>query len=163
VSDDGRPACVLRAMTAADVARVAAIETVSLPTPWSEDAFRHELEVPFSRAFVAHPPDDTTQVAGYVVFWRVADEIHLLDLAVAPDLRGHGIGRQLAGRVLEEARACGACRTILEVAADNTAARTLYESLGFVTTHVRRDYYGLGRAALAMERCVLDDSTETPF
>jgi ribosomal-protein-alanine N-acetyltransferase len=150
-------------MTAADVVRVAAIEAVSLPTPWSEAAFRHELDVPFSRALVAHPADDPTEVAGYVVLWRVADEIHLLDLAVAPDFRGQGIGRLLAGRVLEEARSSGARLTTLEVAEENTAARRLYESLGFVATRVRQDYYGSGQAALVMERCVLDDSDETPF
>ena len=143
--------CALRAMTAADVGRVAAIEAVSLPTPWSEAAFRHELDLPFSRSLVAHPADDPDEVAGYVVFWLVADEIHLLDLAVAPGQRGRGVGRLLAERVLDEARSTGARLTTLEVAEDNATARGLYESLGFTTTMTRPDYYGVGRSALVME------------
>jgi len=139
-------------MVAADVPRVAAIEAVSLPTPWSKAAFRHELDVPFSRSFVAHADDDREQVAGYVVLWRVSDEVHLLDLAVAPDLRGRGIGRLLAERVLDEARAFGARLVTLEVAEDNVAARRLYASLGFIAASTRRDYYGPGRSAVVMER-----------
>ncbi len=146
------PAYTLRPMVAADVARVAAIEAVSLPKPWSEAAFRHELDVPFSRSFVAHPQDDREQIAGYVVLWRVSDEVHLLDLAVAPELRGRGIGRLLAERVLAESRSCGARLVTLEVAEDNVPARHLYESVGFLAASTRRDYYGPGRAAVVMER-----------
>ena len=160
---EGR-AYALRAMTAADVAQVTAIEAVSLPTPWSEAAFRHELDVPFSRSFVAHPIEAPGAVAGYVVLWRVADEIHLLDLAVAQELRGRGIGRLLAARVLDEATRSGALLTTLEVAEDNAAARRLYESLGFSRASTRRDYYGPGRAALVMERRVAPDrDDETSF
>lgn len=147
-----RPAYTLRPMAAADVARVAAIEAVALPRPWSEAAFRHELDVPFSRSFVAHPDDDREQIAGYVVLWRVSDEVHLLDLAVAPELRGRGIGRLLAKRVLAEACSFGARLVTLEVAEDNGPARQLYESLGFIAASTRRDYYGPGRAAVVMER-----------
>lgn len=154
MSDPPGRGYALRAMAAADVAQVAAIEAVSLPTPWSEAAFRHELDVPFSRSFVAHPIDAPGVVAGYVVLWHVADEIHLLDLAVAQDLRGRGIGRLLTARVIEEAARRGAHLTTLEVAQDNASARGLYESLGFTTTRTRRDYYGPGRAALVMERGV---------
>lgn len=150
-----RPGYALRPMAAADIAQVAAIETVSLPTPWSEAAFRHELDVPFSRPLVAHPDDDRERVAGYVVLWLVSDEVHLLDLAVAPELRGRGIGRLLAERVLEEARSGGARLVTLEVAEENVPARQLYESLGFVAASTRRDYYGPGRAAVVMEHEIL--------
>lgn len=150
-----RPAAIaLRAMAAADVSRVAAIEASSFRAPWSEAAFRHELDIPFSRSFVAHPPGDPDAVVGYVVLWLVADEVHLLDLAVAADARRGGIGRLLAGRVLEEARARSARLVTLEVAERNDAARRLYERLGFVTAFVRRDYYGAGQHALVMEHAL---------
>lgn len=158
MSARGRPGYALRPMTAADVAQVAAIEAVSLPTPWSEAAFRHELDLPFSTSVVAHAEREPGAVAGYVVLWRVSDEVHLLDLAVAPQLRGQGIGRLLAARVLEEAVACGARIVTLEVADDNAPARRLYESLGFAATAIRRDYYGPGRAAVAMELRVISTS-----
>lgn len=142
---------VLRPMTAADVARVAAIEAASFRTPWSEASFRHELDIPFSRALVASPGDDSCTIAGYVVLWRVADEIHLLDVAVEKGFRRQGLGRRLTLAVLDEAVACAAALVSLEVAQDNQAARELYEDLGFRVTQVRRDYYGAGIDALVME------------
>jgi ribosomal-protein-alanine N-acetyltransferase len=142
----------LRAMVAADVAQVAAIEAASLPTPWSAEAFRHELDIPFSTAFVAHPVAEPDVVVGYVVLWVVADEIHLLDLAVDERWRRTGVGKLLAARVLDEARARAARMVTLEVAERNEPARRLYAAAGFVTAFVRRDYYGAGSDALVMER-----------
>jgi ribosomal-protein-alanine N-acetyltransferase len=151
VTGDGRGSFDLRPMTRADVARVAAIEAASFARPWSEAAFASELDIPFSRAVVGHPSDRPDEVAGYVVWWRVADEIHLLDLAVGSAFRRSGLALLLARRVLDDARAARARMTTLEVAEDNVAARRLYERLGFVVTRSRRDYYGPGRAALVME------------
>lgn len=142
----------LRPMTRADVSRVAAIEAASFATPWSEAAFANELDLPFSRAVVGHPSDRPDEVAGYVVWWRVADEIHLLDLAVAKEHRRGGLALRLAARVLEDAREAAARITTLEVAEDNAAALGLYERLGFTVVLTRRDYYGPGRAAFVMER-----------
>ena len=143
---------VLRPMRREDVACVAAIEAESFATPWSEAAFVNELDLPFSRSLVAHRQGDVAEVAGYVVWWRVADEIHLLDLAVASRFRRAGIGVDLARAVLADARQSAARLTTLEVAEDNLAARTLYEGLGFHVVLTRRDYYGPGRAAFVMER-----------
>ena len=138
-------------MTRADVARVAAIEADSFSTPWPEAAFASELDLPFSRTLVGHPSDRPDDVAGYVVWWRVADEIHLLDLAVARSYRRIGLALLLAGRVLDDARDAGARITTLEVAEDNVAARSLYQRLGFAVVTTRHDYYGPGRAAFVME------------
>ena len=144
----------LRPMTPADLATVAAIEAASLPTPWSEQAFRQELDLPFSRARVATPADDAATVAGYVVWWRVADEIHLLDVAVAPAYRRRGIGRLLVAAVLDDAGDAAARLVTLEVAADNAGALALYTGQGFVAGERRRDYYGPGHDALVMERAI---------
>jgi len=144
-------AFVLRAMLPGDVAQVAAIEADSFAAPWSEAAFRHELDIPFSKAVVAHPASDPDEVVGYVVLWTVADEIHLLDLAVASGARRARVGRLLAERVLDEARAAAARLVTLEVSQRNEPAQRLYAGLGFVTSSVRRDYYGPGNDALVME------------
>ncbi|MEW6273353.1 MAG: ribosomal protein S18-alanine N-acetyltransferase [Thermodesulfobacteriota bacterium] len=141
---------VLRAMERGDVAGVAAIEAAAFPRPWTESAFQHELDVPFSRALIAHPAGDRDTIAGYLVLWHVADEVHLLDLAVAPGFRRRGLGRALAESVITHAREAGARLVTLEVATTNAAARALYEGLGFVATELRRDYYAPGEDAVAM-------------
>jgi len=139
-------------MEAGDVAQVAAIERASFAVPWTEDAFRHELDLPFSRVLIAALATAPATVAGFVVRWRVATEVHLLDLAVASEHRGRGVGRALATAVVDEARASGAEFVSLEVAERNRAARRLYEELGFAPTLLRRDYYGPGDHAVVMER-----------
>lgn len=152
MTGEARPTFVLRPMTRDDVSRVAAIEAESFAAPWSEAAFASELDLPFSRALVVHREGEPGTALGYVVWWRVADEIHLLDLAVDRSCRRLGLGERLAVRVLDDARECAARMTTLEVAADNEPARRLYERLGFVTVSTRKDYYGPGRSALVMER-----------
>jgi len=80
-------------------------------------------------------------VAGFCAFWRVADEIHINNLAVLPELRGLGLGSQLLAAVLAEATRMGAPRATLEVRRSNTAALRLYAKAGFHQAGVRRDYY----------------------
>lgn len=136
-------------MEAADLGEVVAIEAASALLPWSRDTFARELEIPFSRALVASvggPP----HVVGFVVWWRVAGEVHLLNLAVAPDHRGAGIGRGLLAAVLADASAGGGSCVALEVAETNHAALRLYRSVGFAVVGRRPDYYGPGSPAVLM-------------
>lgn len=81
------------------------------------------------------------RVAGFCAFWRVADEMHINNLAVRPELRGRGLGRTLLAGSLAAARSLGVARATLEVRRSNTPALRLYESAGFTLAGVRRDYY----------------------
>jgi ribosomal protein S18 acetylase RimI-like enzyme len=58
-------------------------------------------------------------------------ECYLAELYVVPALRGHGLGRELMTAAMELARDRGASYMDLGTAEDDTAARSLYESLGF--------------------------------
>jgi ribosomal protein S18 acetylase RimI-like enzyme len=55
----------------------------------------------------------------------------LNDLFVAPEARRLGVGRLLMDAALRLAQASGAARLTLATAKDNTAARSLYLSLGY--------------------------------
>ena len=63
--------------------------------------------------------------------WSAALEAFLAELYVVPDRRGQGLGRELMEAAVELARAEGADYMDLGTADDDTAARSLYESLGF--------------------------------
>ena len=63
--------------------------------------------------------------------WDAGYEIPSLGLAVHPDERARGAGRELMERLHEEARRRGATRVRLTVYADNEPARRLYEQLGY--------------------------------
>ena len=81
--------------------------------------------------------------------WTRALECYLAELYVAPARRGHGLGRALMEASVELARAEGAEYMDLATGEDDTAARGLYESVGFshrggkpdgpVTLHYERD------------------------
>ena len=80
-------------------------------------------------------------VAGYVVARHAAAEGEILNLGVASALRRRGVGRALAQRALGELQTRGARAVYLEVRESNTAARRLYEALGFAEVGRRRTYY----------------------
>lgn len=63
--------------------------------------------------------------------WTGGPEAHLQELYVVPALRGRGIGRTLLEAAIEAAREAGATEIDLNTGATDTAARALYESMGF--------------------------------
>ena len=127
----------IRPARAADVPAVAAIEREVFADPWSANDFQECVAggVLFSVATAG------AVVVGYVVAHHAADEGEILNLGVTHDHRRRGVGHELVRHVLGEL----ACRTVkvafLEVRESNTAARRLYESLGFVGVGRRRRYY----------------------
>lgn len=78
---------------------------------------------------------------GFLLGRVVADEAELLTLAVAPAARRRGVAGGLVEGFLAEARRRGAATAFLEVAADNDAARRLYQRAGFAPAGRRRGYY----------------------
>lgn len=119
-----------------------------------EKSLREELARSWARTRVARAPSG--DVVGYVLFWHVVDEIHLLNVAVAPASRRTGVGRALVLAVIAYARAHAAAKILLEVRASNTAALGLYEKLGFTRFNVRERYYSDGEDGIEM---VLDLAT----
>jgi ribosomal-protein-alanine N-acetyltransferase len=139
-------------MVAADLPQVMEIERLAFPAPWTPGLFLHELKLPFSRLHLARGRNGNGRLLGYVCWWVIGDEVHILNLAVHPDARRGGTGRALVEHVVEDATANGAASVTLEVRHDNAAALGLYRSLGFSETGLRRNYYGAGEDAVIMER-----------
>ena len=134
----------LSEMTGDDLPEVMRIERESFAQPWSESFFERELALQFSRTFLARAraEDEPGRPAlGYVVVWFIADELHVLNLAVAPRHRRRGVGRHLMNRVIEERAKAGANQIVLEVRRSGAAAQTLYQSLGFKPVGLRPRYY----------------------
>lgn len=129
----------VRAMTPDDVPTVIHIERASFPTSWRPEAFHRELANATACYVVAHAP--AAEVIGFGGMWLVTDEGHITTLAVHPDWRRQGVGRQLLAALLLEAVRRGARRMTLEVRAGNEAARALYEQFGFRAVAVLARYY----------------------
>jgi ribosomal-protein-alanine N-acetyltransferase len=146
-----------------DVPTLLQIERVSSPTPWSEVLFVQEIEGPASQILLARRRGPgASDVLGFVCWSVAADDAEIRNLAVHPDERRQGIGRQLVHAVIDRARARGARAVFLEVRATNGAATDLYLSVGFTPTGGRRDYYGHGDHAVTMALRLVDDHAERP-
>jgi len=141
----------IRDATNRDLNRIVEIEQLAFPTPWSLSAFRRELTLPFSRLTVAITDDQSELPGGFLCRWLVADECHVLNVAVHPEHRRFGLGAELLGTAISEAREKGAELVTLEVRRSNLAARCLYRKFDFEERRLRRHYYGPGEDAIVME------------
>ena len=126
-------------MRVSDLLAVMEIDRQSLPRPWSEAVWREELRSPFGLYLVL---EEDGAVSGHIGVKLVADEAHVMTLAVRPERRRRGFARVLIEAALINPASAGARRVHLEVRPSNLAARALYGSLGFVRMGVRPGYYG---------------------
>jgi ribosomal-protein-alanine N-acetyltransferase len=130
----------IRRMTDGDLDEIMQIERKSFPTPWSRRLFERELLLPYAHAFVAlEAPTD--QVVGYLCFWLVEGETHILNLAVHPESCRQGIGSLLLRYGLDYSREKGAREITLEVRRSNYRAISLYRNFHFQPQGIRLRYY----------------------
>ena len=138
--------------TEADLDAVMAIERLSFPKPWERQAFSDELARPWARLEVLRLAA-TGSVLGFCNYWLVADELHILNVAVHPDERRHGHAARLLQHILDEAIRHKTRVVSLEVRVSNQAAQALYRKFGFREVGTRPRYYAdNGEDALLMDR-----------
>lgn len=126
-------------MKEGDLTEVLQIEEQSFSDPWSCNMFRAELSNPFSNVWLAR--DRSGTLMGYICFWLIEDEAHILDLAVNPIYRGKGVGSLLLSVSLGFWDRKGIRVAYLEVRESNMTARQLYDKFGFKIMMRRTKYY----------------------
>lgn len=129
-----------RLASAADLDGVIAIESASFNNPTTREWYEGELKRPeICFIYVLRTPEHP--VAAFCAFWLVAEQAHINNLAVLPELRGRGMGAELLEAIIAEAAHLGANLLTLEVRQSNIPARRLYERAGFYQEGVRSNYY----------------------
>ncbi|MFN2612691.1 MAG: GNAT family N-acetyltransferase [Solirubrobacterales bacterium] len=107
----------------------------SEPTPGTDVLSGRVLEFIESGAMIyllgGEGPDGFAQISFHPSVWAQEPVGYLEELYVVPDRRGGGVGRAIMDAVLELARERGAAGMEVVTGEDDTAARALYESLGF--------------------------------
>jgi [ribosomal protein S18]-alanine N-acetyltransferase len=148
VETEARPAP--EPMNESDLEEVLDIERGSFEPPWSREMFLEEMSNRNARLTVFRLDG---KIVGYMCFWAVLDEAHLLNIAVHPAYRSRGFGRTIMAHLETLCRGEGLKRIILEVGHRNLPARHLYKLCGFSSIGFRKQYYTVIRDdALVMEK-----------
>jgi ribosomal-protein-alanine N-acetyltransferase len=139
----------IRELTYADLPKVMSIERRAFPTPWSLAMFVLELSKASGVCLAAIAE---RRLAGYLICSRYDAVWHVMNVAVDPQQRRHGVASALLGELYERVNDDDA-RFTLEVRRSNDVAIHLYERDGFRPAGIRRHYYqDNGEDALVMWR-----------
>lgn len=135
-----QPARRLEPMTAAHLDAVMVIEHAAYPFPWTRGNFVDSLASGYP-ARVLFDSERRGHVIGYFVAMEGVDEMHLLNLTVAPQVQRQGHGCYLLDALVGLSRQRCAQQLWLEVRRSNPGAHALYLRYGFRDIGVRRGYY----------------------
>lgn len=124
----------IKKLTNEYVSAVAEIEKSCFSNPWDETAILAELDNHCSEIYIAV---ENGMAAGYANIYTVLDEMDIVRVAVLPDFRRRGVATDILNTVLAEKQGT----VYLDVRESNHPAISLYKSLGFVDTGVRKNYY----------------------
>jgi ribosomal-protein-alanine N-acetyltransferase len=134
----------------ADLDTLVDIETAAYPFPWSRGNFIDSLNA----GYLARKRIDAAgQWVGYFIAMPGVQEVHLLNLTVAPAHQRRGHARAMLDELVRESRALAAQRLWLEVRTSNLRAQEIYRRYGFREVGLRRGYYPAG--ALARENAIV--------
>ena len=119
------------------LSRVLHVEQRAYPHPWTQGNFQDALKYGYhARALLA---DD--ELLGYYVAMQGVDEVHLLNITVAPEHQRQGWGRVMLDALALWARGLGAQWLWLEVRLSNARAMAIYEAHGYRRVGLRKAYY----------------------
>ena len=124
-------------LTEASLDEVIAIERGAYDHPWTRGNFSDSLRSGYQAQLLAAGG----VVLGYFVAMKGVDEVHLLNITVAPGHQGQGWGRVMLDALATWSRGQGAQWLWLEVRASNTRAQAIYERQGYRRVGERKGYY----------------------
>jgi ribosomal-protein-alanine N-acetyltransferase len=125
-------------MTAARLDAVMTIETSAYAFPWSRGNFIDSIAAGYPSQVLVNSRGETL---GYLIAMHGVDEMHLLNITVAPAAQGHGHARFMIDALIAKCVEHRAREVWLEVRGSNTRAKAMYEHLGFVQVGLRKGYY----------------------
>lgn len=142
-------AIIIRYAQLSDIQSVYEIEQESIKS-WTVDQLIHELNNNFSLFLVA---ESEKTVYGYLIAWKVADEIQLNSIAIRKSSRREGIATRLLAELHPDQVSSKYKKIYLEVRSRNSDAISFYMKNGFIKTGIRKNYYQ-DDDALLMEKTI---------
>jgi ribosomal-protein-alanine N-acetyltransferase len=128
----------IRWMIKRDMPEVLAIEQASFDIPWTEEDFLNALR---QRNCIGMVAESNDCLVGFVIYELQKHQFMLLNLAVHPQYRRRGVGRQLVERLISKLSQHRRDKITLEVRERNLTAQLFFKALGFQAVRVLREYY----------------------
>ena len=138
----------IRWMIRRDVEEVLAIEAASFDCPWLEKDLIRCLR---QRNCIGMVAEHENRVAGYMVYELDRKRIRLLNLAVAVDLRGRGVGSQMIAKLKAKLTEKRRNRITLKIRESNLTGQIFFRGLGFRAIKILKAFYDTGETAYEME------------
>lgn len=130
---------MLRKMKVEDLPSILEIEKELFSSPWKEEDFLFELtQNPFARYTVLL---EQNEIVGYIGYWLKEPYVEITNVAVRSSYQRQGYAKKLVASCIEEGIKSGSAIFTLEVRFSNIPAIQLYESFGFKSVTVRKNYY----------------------
>ncbi len=123
-----------------DIPEMESIEKSIFSEPWNKEGFESAISQPSVLCVVAKE-DFSDELLGYVICYTALDEGEIVNVAVSKDHRRKGVAKSMMERVLDRAKGNGIVYFALDVRVSNEGAIRLYESFGFKTAGVRKNFY----------------------
>ena len=136
--DNSQPPWEGAAMRVPDLTEVMAVERQAYPMPWTHGNFVDSLAAGYPAEVLRGP---RAELLGYWVAMPGVDEMHLLNITVAPAWQGRGLAIVMLDRLVAECRRRGLTQLWLEVRISNERAREVYRRYGMAEVGKRRAYY----------------------
>ena len=128
----------IRWMIRRDMPEVLQIEKDSFEFPWSEEDFLRCLR---QRNCIGMVAEQNERVIGFMIYELHKDQLHVLNFAVAPQLRRREVGTQMVEKLIAKLADRRRRRIVLEVRETNLAAQMFFKNLGFRAISLLRDFY----------------------
>jgi len=128
----------IRWMIRRDMSAVIDIEQRSFEFPWSEEEFIRCLR---QRNCIGMVAERESNVVGFMIYELHKNRLHLLNFAVADNMRRQGIGKAMMEKLASKLSVDRRNRIMLEVRETNLEAQLFFRELGFRAISVLRSFY----------------------
>ena len=135
------------AMTPQWLEAVVRVEQSVYGHPWTQGNFTDSLNAGYQAQLLTGGSAPDAELLGYFVAMKGVDEVHLLNITVAPEHQRQGWARIMLDALAIWSRGQGAQWLWLEVRVSNVRAKAIYERYGFRHVGTRRNYYPDGASA----------------
>ena len=134
----------VRQLTLEDCEAVSDLETQLFDGRFDTAGLRALLGKPAFYGAVLPAPDMPTTIHAYCLAYITSTQADIIAIGTDKTKQGRGFGQIILQHLINVTEKLNVAKITLEVAADNTAARRLYDSCGFHVSGIRKGYYYCG-------------------